>query len=307
MDRVTTFSSYSAVTSALMQAENSEAVAQTQISTGKLATDLKGYGANAEALTATKTLKARTDSFIDNNNAAASKLSAQDLALGQVSDAATGARQAIANAVASGRADGLMESLQSYFTQAASGLNSQYNGHYLFAGGKVDTAPVGAQTLSDLTTMAPTQIFQNDQLAETTRLDQSTTLQTGMLADGVGTGLFNAFAAVQTYQQGAGGPFSGTLTAAQTTFLTGMLQTFDTASTGVTAAAASNGLNQNRVDDALTSNKDRQSMLEGMVGDMTNVDIAKSSSLLSQSQLALQASAQVFSGLQTYSLLNFLK
>ncbi len=306
MDRVTTFSTYNNVIGAVLRAESNQAQAQQQVATGKTADDLKGYGVDAEALTAAQTLQARTNSFIATAKTASQRLDAQDLALGQVSDASTGARAAIANALASDSADGLVSSLQSFFTQAASGLNTQYNGSYLFAGGRTDTPPVAAKDMSDLTTMTSSQVFQNDQLATTTRLDQSTTVKTGMLADSVGQPLFDAFKQVQAFQQGASGPFSGKLTDAQTTFLTSMLATFDSASDGLTSASADNGLMQNRVDAAQAAQTDRKTMLTGVIGDISSVDMAEAASRLSQSQLALQASAQIFSSLQQNTLLNYL-
>ena len=305
MDRVTTFSSYNSVITSLMSSEVRMNQADVQVSSGKIASDLKGFGANAEALTAAQTLKTRVDTFVQNSQNLSNKLDAQNLALTQVADAGSGARQAIATAVASGNADGLMSSLQSYFGQAAGGLNSQYNGHYLFAGGKVDTAPVAAKTLTDLTTTPPPGgVFQNDQLAPTSQLDESTNLQTGMLADGVGTNLFNAFAAVEAFDQGPGGPLTGNLTSAQEAFLTSMMPTFDTANKAMTSSVAANGLVQNRVSQSLSTQQDRQTLLETTIGSITDVDMAQASSRLSQAQVALQAAAKIFASLQNSTLLS---
>jgi flagellar hook-associated protein 3 FlgL len=306
MDRVTTFGAYNNVIVNLMTSELRLNQANVQVSSGKVAADLKGFGVNAEALTAAKTLKIRVESFVQGSKALSAKLESQNLALTQVSDAAQGARQAIAAAVASGRGDGLMTSLSSYFGQAAAGLNSQYNGHYLFAGGKVDTAPVAVTNLASLTSPLGAGTFQNDQLAATTRLDEATTLQTGMLADAVGTDLFDAFSQVQAFEQGAGGPFGTQLTAAQTQFLTGMLQTFDAASQGLTDTVAANGLLQNRVTQSQSTQENRKTVLEVMIGGITDVDMAEAASRLSQAQVALQASAHIFASLQNTSLLNYL-
>ena len=306
MDRVTTFSAYSSVIANLMSAEQRQNTAQVQISSGKIASDLKGFGGQAESLTAAQTVKIRVDGFVSTAKALSAKLDAQDLALSQISDAGQSARQAIAGALASGSADGLMTALQSAFGQAVAGLNTKYEGHFLFAGGKVDTQPVTAQSMADLTAPPPGGVFQNDQLKATSRLDETTTLQTGLLASDVGQPLFNAFQSLQAFAQGAGGPFGGTLTAAQTNFLTGMLQTFDAANTGLTDTTATNGLMQNRAANALSLQQDRQTTLTTMIGGITDVDVAEAASRLNQSQTALQAAAQVFASLQNTSLLNYL-
>ncbi len=306
MDRVTTFSAYNSVIVNLMANELRQNQAEVQVSSGKAASDLKGFGANAEALTAAQSVKSQVDSYVQNAKTLAAKLDSQNLALTQVQDAAQGARAAIANAVATGSADGLMPSLQSYLSQAAASLNTKFNGQYLFAGGKVDTAPVAAQSLADLTSPPAGGIFQNDQLAQTSRLDESTTIQNGMLADAVGSDLFDAFTSVEAFDQSANGPLSGQLTQTQIDFLTGMLSTFDSANQGLTNTVAANGLLQNRVDQAATTQQDRQTTLQTMIGGITDVDMAEAASRLSQSQVALQASAHIFSALQSSSLLNYL-
>ena len=326
MDRVTTFSSYNGVIMNLMTEELRLQKVDAQVSSGKVATDLKGFGVNTEALTAAQSLQVRVTGFVQNAGTLATKLDSQGLALSQVYDAGNGARQAIANALASGSGEGLMNSLQSYFGQSAAALNTQYNGQYLFAGGRTATPPVSTQAMSDLVTTpavppaAPwdpspwtpnpastyNNVFQNDQLAATSQLDESTTIQTGMLASNVGQNLLNAFAQVQDYQQSAGQPFSGQLNADQTSFLTGMLKTFDAANQGVTNTEAANGLIQNRVTDAQTTQQDRQTTLQAMIAGITDVDVAAASSQLTQAQTALQASAHILSTLQNTSLLNFL-
>lgn len=306
MNRVTTFNNYSTVTSNLMAAEAQQSLGEQQVSTGKLATDLSGFGMNAEALTAAQSLLTQVKSYVQSGSTVTSQLDAQSLALGQVADAGSRARQAIAQALATGSAQGLMSSLQSYFGQAVDGLNTQYNGQYLFAGGKVTTPPVAAKTLSDLTSPPAGGVFQNDQLAASTRLDESTTLQTGMLASNVGTNLFNAFQSMEAFDQGAGGPMTGTLTQAQTTFLTGMLQTFDSANQGLTGVQAQNGLLQNQLSDSLATQQHRQTTLQTIIGSMTDADMAKASMQLSQAQTAVQASARIFASLQNTSLLSYI-
>ena len=306
MDRVTTLTSYNSVIANLMAGELRQNQAQLQVSSGKVANDLKGYGVNAEALTAANTLKTRVDSYVQTATDLAPKLDAQDSALTEVSNAGSGARQAIANAVATGSAAGLMTSLQSFFGQAVAGLNTQYNGSYLFSGGKVDTQPVNASQLADLTSPPAGGIFQNDQLVAGSQLDESTTVKTGMLASNVGQTLFTAFQSMETFNQGGGGPLTGQLTAAQTSFLTGMMQTFDQANKGLTDTQAANGLMQNQVSTSQTTQQDRQTTLQTMIGGITDVDMAQAASRLSQASVALQASAQVFASLQSTSLLNYL-
>ncbi len=179
------------------------------------------------------------------------------------------------------------------------GLNTQYNGSYLFSGSKVTTPAVSVQSVQ---TMSAT--FQNDQNAAAAQLNETAKVPTGQLASNIGGALFTAFSAVQTLN--AGTPLSGPLTSAQMTALTGLLQSFDSANSGITQAQAQNGLAQNQVDTIKDTQTQRQTDLTNTIADMANVDMGQASANLAQAQTALQASARVFQTLQSTSLLNYL-
>jgi flagellar hook-associated protein 3 FlgL len=306
MNRISTSGSYSSVLANLMSAQARQATAQAQVATGKQATDLKGFGQGAEALAAAKALKSRTDGYLEANKALAARLEAQDLALNQVAGAATSAREAIANAVASGRADGLKAALQSALDAANQGLNAQFGGRYLFAGGQT-SAPSAGRTLADLAAPPPGGLFRNDQLKPKSRIDDSTTVETGALAANVGGPLFETLRQVQALDAGALGPLDGPLTSAQAEALTNLLGGFDAARQGVVDVAVNNGLLQARLDKTQDAHTERATLLESLVGDLSEVDMAEAVSRLTQAQTAVQASAQVFATLRETSLLNLLR
>ena len=307
MNRVSTGNNYSTVLADLMRAQMRQHEAQTQVASGKVAGDLKGYAKQAETLMAARSLQTRVEGYMEQGRTLAAKLEVQALAMGQMEDVAAGARQAIAEAIANGRTEGLMGELSSLFSTATDALNTRFGGRYVFAGAQVDTAPVEATTLSDLTAVpAAADVFRNDALVPVSRLDETITVESGFLADAMGEELFTAFRQVQAYVEANGG-FSGQLTTAETAFLEGMLGDFEDARAGLTDTTARNGLTQNRVDKALEMHRARQDMLEGMIGGITNVDMAEAVTRLQQAQNAVQASAQVFMALQGSSLLNLLK
>lgn len=306
MNRVATSYSYSSVLDNLMKAQVRQQQANEQVSSQKNASSLKGYAKQAETLLATRSIQTRVEGFITEGKTLASRLESQDLALTQTADAASGARQAIMEAIATGRGDGLMNQMSSWFSSAADSLNAKFGGRYLFSGGQADTAPVVAQSLTDLTGPAIATQFKNDGLKTVNRLDETATIETGFLASDLGTGLFTAFRDVQAFVE-ANGDFTGELTTAQTNFLQSMLDDFQGAETSLTNAAASNGLLQNRVDKMLETQDSRQLMLEGLVGGITDADMPKAITQLEQAQVAVQASAQVFNTLSQSSLLDLLR
>src|SRR6202021_2616687 len=106
------------------------------------------------------------------------------------------------------------------------------------------------------------------------QVDQNTTLQTGFLASNLGTPLFNALTAIEAYNQGPNGPFTGTLTAAQTAFLQSQISTLNSAASGLTTAAAQNGLNQQEVASAQTDLGNQQTTLQTLTGNIADTNMA---------------------------------
>lgn len=304
MERISTGQTYQSALLNILSAGAKQTEAQNQVSTGKIADDLKGYGVRSDTLTGMKSFAARLESYIGNAKILGPALEIQDQTLSEASDAATGGRTAVADAIASGNADGLMSALQGRFSQAVDALNTQYQGRYMFAGGQTDTKPVNASQLAELTA-APTvaSLFRNDQLKVASRLDDSVVIPTGFLASDVGEDILTAFKAIQTLHEGPDGPLSGRLTPAQTAALTAALPAFDAAFNTLNEAVAVNGVQQNRVDSVQSSLEDRESAVTGVLAGLTDVDMAEAISRLQLAQTAMQASAQAFGTLQGSSLL----
>jgi flagellar hook-associated protein 3 FlgL len=306
MLRVSTASTYSAMLSNLTQAQVRQNEAATQVSSEKKATDLKGYARNAEVLTAMRGVQVKVAGFLEQTSQIGGRLDMQEVAMTRMADSVTGARTAIADSLASDDAGTLMQALGGFFADAVGALNTRHDGRYLFAGGQSDTPPVNSTGLASLASPAVVGAqFDNDNMIVSNRLDENTVMDTGFLASNLGTPAFGAFKAVQDYVT-TSGAFSTPLTAAQKTFLTTQLTAFDTASQGLTDATASNGLMQTRLASAREDLTGRDTALDVMVGDVTNVDKAEAITRLEQAQLSVQAAAQVFQTLQGSSLLAIL-
>ena len=306
MDRVSTSSLYGSVLSNLNSAQSAQVSASEQVSSGKKATDLKGFGVVSETLTAMQSVQSQTTSYLDQSNLLANKLTMQDTAMSQLGTAAQSASKAISDALASGDGSTLIQTLTGNFQDAISALNTTYNGEYIFAGGQVNTKPVTAQSLADLATPATVAgVFNNDQHAAANQINSNTTLQTGFLADQLGSPLFTALKSIEDFQQTVG-PFNGQLTEAQKSFLQTQLGAIQSATTGVTNLTAQNGLVQKQVDTNITALTAQQTSLAGLIGNLTDADLAQASTNLATAQQAIQASAQVFQTLKSSSLVSLL-
>ncbi len=304
--RISTASAYNSMLANLMKAEVAQSQAGNQLSSTETATDLQGYGTSAETLTALQATTTQVTGYLNNTQTMSAKLSTQDNALTEVAGGADSALQAITQALASGNATTLMTQLQDAFSSAVEGLNTTFNGEYMFAGGQVNTQPVSATSLSDLTAGPISSLFHNDQRVATTQLDQNTSVPTGFLASNVGTPLFQALAAIQAYNQGPNGPISGQLSSVQAAFLTSQIAGLDTVESNLNNVVAQNGQAQNEVTSAQSDLTSRQTMLLGLVGNITSADLAKATTNLQQAQLSIQAAGQVFNALNSASLLNIL-
>ena len=306
--RISTIGSYSAVLANLMAAQQRQMDAGDKVATQKNGQDLKDYARDAELITAMRSIRTRVENYQDTNGLIADRLATQDTALNQVADAAGGTRQIIAEALASGRVDTLVEDIQAQMRNAVEGMNARYGGKFVFSGGQVDTRPVTATSLADLTAGPPiASFFKNDGFKTQARIDDSTTVTTGVLASDIGANMLTAFQTFQTFEQGGSGPFAGAMTAAQRTFLEGQLATWDGIRADVTNIAGRNGLTQRRVDGVKADLVARNNQLAGMMGEITDADMALAATQLQAAQLSVQAAAQVFISLQNSSLLNVLK
>ena len=303
---VSTQNTYSVILTDILSAQNKELTAQQQVSTGKKGNDLTDFGDQTRSLIATNTVKSRVDGLVSQLNNLQVKLNFQQTALGQVSDVAASVKQTLMNALASGQGDGIMSDLNSFFSQAAQALNSQYGGDYLFSGGQTQTKPFTAPDLATLTTGTVASFFQNGNLTPANRIDDATTIPTGFLASAVGQQLMQAFQDIQNFQQSGAGNFGGQLTQAQQTFLQNEIANLGGVVTSTTQTTAQGGDIQKRVEDAAKAQTDRQTTLTNVLGDITDVNVAQSAADLSQAQNAVQASAQVFLTLKGMSLLNYL-
>ena len=310
MNRVSTAGNYATVLANLMAAQNSQMHFGNEVATQKKGSDLKSFATTADSLTAMNTVLARLKTYQDQNNVIADRLSSQDTALNQVADAATAIRQAMADALATGHADTMMQDIQAQMSIAVEGMNARYNGKYLFAGGQVDTKPVTTNQMSDLADPPPpaapldvSTLFKNDDYKLQNKLDDSTTVTTGVLASDIGTPMLQA---LHDLQNSPLGPFTGPLTPAQQQYLQGEMARWATIRSDLTTKAAANGLIQKRVDTSKQNVVAQDTTLTGMIGDITDADMAQAASQLQMAQMSVQAAAHVFQTLQSASLLSVL-
>lgn len=308
MTRVSTFGNYQSALLDLMKAQTRAADAQERVATQKTHTDLTGFGRQSETLTALKGAQSRIQGFIDTAGAVNARLTTQDLAMNQMNDGISGLREALGNVLSTDSAGSLMLELEGQFQSIRSGLNMRHHGGYLFAGASTSTAPLAAATLAELAA-APSvpSLFANDTLKAASRVAEGTTLETGFLADELGTEVLTILRDIQTFHATAGsGPLNGKLTEAQKTFLTTQFNLLAQAGSSMVDKVAKTGSLAKQVESITAGHTAQKNALDELVAGRTDADMAVAITDLQLSQVAIQASAQVISQLRQVSLLNYL-
>ena len=289
----------------LMRAQRDSFEARQQVTTGKVAPDLKGYGHASETIAAARSAQTRADSFVKANERLLSRLDIQDLAFRELSDAADQLRVALTTDDASM----LMNEVKDVFERVKNALNTRFQGSFLFAGTRTDVPPVNADSVADLQAAAPDvgAVFENSDRAQTQFIDEGVKAEIGFLAQDVGEELFAVMERVADFDAGPDGPFDGRVTSAQQAFLRTEIQNVISAFDTINQKMGENGSLYRRVETAVDTHQKRADFLTTMISDIEDVDMAEAATRLSQAQTAVDVSARTFASLTQVSLLPFLR
>lgn len=304
MTRISTYAANQSALMDLMKAQKQMLDAQQQLTTGKLATDLKGVGHQAETLSAARAAQERARSYEEAALRTEGRLEAQNLALEQMTEAVSDLRVA----VTSREGDYIMQQAREAFYEITNSLNTQHAGVYLFGGTRTDAVPVNVTDLADLVPMASANdAFDNNQRKAQVQLDQNYSMEVGMLADDVGGEIMASFKRIADFNASVDGPFASPVTAAQEAFLNSEIQNVITALDNLHAKVGQNGSKQAHVESLKNGHSDRQDFLTKMISDIEDVDMAEAATRFQQAQTAVDVSALTFSSLNQVSLLPYLR
>ncbi len=307
IDRIGSFANTQLMLAQVQKAENALDNSNRQVATGKLSDNYAGYGDKTAVMEAARSASARADANAATAQQALMRLDVQDAQLTQLSDLTGQIRQALTKAAADQDGTSLMYQLEGYFNQVVDLLNSKDANGYVYAGDNSQTPPVTVTSLSDLAAL-PTvaDAFANGTVKTTVRIGENQTVQVGMLASDLATNLFTLMRQVAQFDAGASGPFSGTTTPAQQSFLESSIPTAIDVSGGVNAQAAANGIRYKAVQSSIEQLQAASTVYKSFVSNVEDVDMTQAVAQLNQHQIALQAAFQVTSTLNRLSLLDYL-
>jgi flagellar hook-associated protein 3 FlgL len=281
---------------------------QQQVSSGLVSTTYGGYGDQTAALESAQAAVDRTNSYQAATQLALNQTNLQDTQLSQLSSLASQLQQDITTAVANNTGSTLMSSASSIYDQVTQILNSQdSNGNYIYGGDQNNTPPVTTTSLNDLASLSSvSQAFTSGTVKGSVQVGDGQTVQVGLLASNVGTGILQTLSDIANFNTGSSGNFASTLTGAQSTFLSNEIPVAQSAGETVTNAAAQNGDTYQQLQGALTQQQAMNTLYTGFVSNIQNVNMASAISSLNLDQTALQAATEVTAQLGQISLLNYL-
>lgn len=307
IDRLGSYANTQMFFARLMKAENALELSNRQVATGKLADDYAGYRDKTAVMEAARSASARADANAAAAMQAAARLDVQDTQLGQLSEIANQVRLAMTKAAADQDVTSLMSQLEGYFDQIVGLMNAKDASGYIYAGDNNQTAPVVVNSLSELAALpAVADAFVNGTIKTEVKIGNSQNIEVGLLASDLATDLFTVLRQVAQFDAGVNGPFSGTTTPAQQSFLESAIPTAIDAQHTVNAQVAANGMHFQMVDQATERLKATSVVYKGFVSSIEDVDMAQAIAQLNQNQVALQAAFQVTSTLNRLSLLDYL-
>jgi flagellar hook-associated protein 3 FlgL len=307
MNRISTFTSNQNILTQITRAQQDMYKAQNEVASGKKATSLKEHGRNSETVAATLNMRDRYQSYSDTARILSSQLSTQNLALSEVSAGADDFMQTIREAIGNGTGIGFMDKVSAAYEKVVGALNISYSGQYIFSGGRTDVPPVTATSLDQLATLgSAAAAFQDGTYRASTKLDDTVTVQHGLLAqEDIAEDLFAVFKTIKAFGDANGG-LTGNLTPAQSDALSAQIAGLNTVIDGIRNVTAVSSQTEARVDAINQRHGERITTISILLSDMTDADMAEAASRLQLSQTAIQGAAQVFNTLRQSSLLNFL-
>jgi flagellar hook-associated protein 3 FlgL len=291
----------------LAKAQQALIEAARQSSAQTKATDLKGYGREAQTLVSAERLVARQQGFLATSKELTTRMQIQDVALSRASEAIAKLKDDLFQNVGLENGEGVRAQLEEAFSVIRDTMNTNLGGRYLFGGVLNEQPPVKAPDLEFLANNALPLSLEQGAEAQTMRIEDSRTTAAGVVADDFITAALESIKRLAEVDEGVDGPFSGKLTTNQKTAIQNELGALSDAFDAVLSAQSEHGRLQKGVTATAARQTSHMEALNNAIGDIVNVDLAEVAVRLNQAQFAYESSAGVFNVLRNLSLLNTLK
>lgn len=278
---------------------------QIQLSTGKISDRYSGIGVATGQLLSSESVINRATAYEKSAAIAASRLQTQEAAMTTITESVAALRQQFVVALASGGAEQLGPQIATEAQRIIGALNTEFGGVYVFGGVDGTVPPVAARSISDIGAAANTDALFVDAARQRLAVEEGTTVDGGATALEIGSEIF-AMLKDLANAPATLGQFSGSLTPAQASFISGKIAELDAISDTLYNELGLNGIAQGQTEDARVRNVQRRDLAEIIASELEDADLAEVVARLNQDRIAIEAAAQALSQASELSLLNFL-
>src|SRR5690606_32339816 len=185
--------------------------AARQSSAQTRASDLKGYGREAQTLVSAERLVARTQAFQANARELQTRMQIQDVAIGRAAEVVSQLKDALFQNVSLDKGTGVRASLEEAFAVIKDAMNTNIGGRYLFGGVMNQNAPITATSLSNLGANPLTDSLATGESAQLMRVEDGRTIQAGLVGDTIVSDALASIKRLVELDEGPDGPFDGEL------------------------------------------------------------------------------------------------
>jgi len=308
MTRVSSFGQQSQLLLNALRNQERVALTQQQITTGKKANSFRDLTPEVQKALDARQALSGVFAFRETIQQVRQQIDSMALQLTAAVDSARELKQGMVTALGQQDATGLLTTLDQTFQRVVSALNTRSNGSHIFAGARTDQPPVTVSSLNDLQALgAAADAFNNDDNRRRAAIAEGVELEFGQLADEIGSEILQVVKDIADFSDtNPDGPLDGDLTPAQRSFLEGRIGDLESAIQTAQAVQADNGLNSNRLDVVDDQHASMEVFLQGLIGDVEDIDLAEAVTRLNQQQTTLEASFRAIGTLSRLSLLDFI-
>lgn len=302
VDRVSTFAQTQRLVESNLRLQGQYGEGQVQIASGQKSETYDGIARDTQRILSIESDMQRINMQLVTSEKAFSRNDMVYDILGGITQVAQNFMADLSTAISNigGPTAGQMQSLaQNSLDSAVAGLNTQLAGRYLFAGSATQTAPVDPTVATwggaVIPSVADTDYYQGNAFIQSVEVTDSQTVNYGFLASDSSLELImRAYdliittpGDVPTYQEA-----------------------FDLINQGLEALAtrrASVANNSASIQQAMNQNREDLNLLQNLIADLKEVDLAEVSVNIQQIEAQLEASFAVTTNLLNLSIVNFIR
>jgi flagellar hook-associated protein 3 FlgL len=290
---------------------------RNQVATGTKANEFTDLGSRSLSLTTAFSRVDRAEQFIENNIQTKTKLDLREAAVREIAEIAKNLKAEFIQAEGLEDSRQLQVEAQNEIQRVVAILNSRdQNGNYLFAGSRTNQTPV-TMTTNGAPPPAFTFGFNNDQIIEQARIDESVVIDIGVLAGADATTPATAFnGLMETLNYFSAGryppPVAGTPPMPSPGVLpvagaaTQVIVKIDASLASINQLNADLGIKQKMVEDINVNLQEQIDLSKEFIGELNDADLAELLTRISQDEITLEASYRVTGSLRDLSLVNFI-